>query len=582
MDNKKLFLGIAIVALLGFLSYSIYQVFVKNKNAFDESNTVVEIKGPRTPLEIGDTADFVISYKNANKANLKNPVLTLNFTGGGFSDIKDDSGFGKVNGSSISWNMEEMSAGYEGTIKASAKVIDITANKVDASLSYQPENFSSNFSAKKEYYFTINSPKISLSLYAPKEVVIGQEVKYTLTYTNATAVDFDAIKIKFNYPQGFMFSSSNPLAGEGEAWEVQNFTKASSGQIEVVGTLSGNGGEAKTIGAAIEQKTKDGQYMANNDVKADTSLISSPFALVEMINDKENYSASAGDTLNYKIKFRNLDKIDQKNLIVSAILNGDAVDYTSLAAIGATVDKQAHSVTWDSKTTPVLADVKPDQEVELDFIAEVQDNMPIVDANSKNFIIKSAVNIKNGNIFDADGSNKSIVSSVFETKINSSVELFARGYYNDDGERLKTSGAIPPQVGQTTVYNIHWQIRNDSNKIKNVKVAGVLPAGAKWTGNIFPTDAKISYDVNSRTITWEAGDLDPGTGKLSPLKEAMFQVSVTPISSDIGNYLVLIDQNSLSATDEFTLSEVSANTEGITTRLPDDLSIGPEEGKVTQ
>ena len=109
-----------------------------------------------------------------------------------------------------------------------------------------------------------------------------------------------------------------------------------------------------------------------------------------------------------------------------------------------------------------------------------------------------------------------------------------------------------------------------------------MPSNLKWTGNIFPTDAKISYDVNTRTVTWEAGDIDPGVGIISPLKEVLFQVSVTPTAGDVGNYLVLIDQNSLAATDDFTLSEVSANSEGITTRLPDDISVGPDEGKVTQ
>lgn len=582
MENKKLFLIIAVVAILGFITYSFYQVFVKNKNAFDQANTTVTIDGPKS-LDLGSTANFVITLKNNNKANLKNTNLTLTFNADGFSDIKDESGFGNVSGSSITWNIAEgISAGYEGTIKASAKVMDISANKISASLDYEPENFSSKFSAKSDYGFTINPAKISLSLYAPKEVVTGQEAKYSLVYTNATAVDFDMVRLKFNYPEGFTFASSNPPAGENGTWEIQNFTKAASGQIEVTGNLAGNGGETKTVSAVIEQKTKDGQYAFNNSVDASTSLISSPFSVNETINDKEGYSVSSGDLLNYKIKFRNMDKVDANNLIVSVVLGGDAADYTTLTAEKGTVDKQQHSVIWDSKANTSLKNLKPDQEAELDFSIKVQDKLPIVDTSSRNFTIKNLVKIENGNIFNADGSNKVIVNASFETKVNSSVMLFARGFYNDDGERLKTSGPIPPQVGQTTAYNIHWQIFNTSNKIKNVKVTGILPPNVRWTGSIFPTDSKISYDVNTRTVTWEAGDIDPGAGILSPLKEALFQVNITPAAGDIGSYLVLIDQNSLSATDDFTLSEVSAHSEGITTRLPDDISIGPDEGKVVQ
>ncbi len=577
---KKIFLFIAILSFIGFLVYSYFQVFVKAKDSFDEKNIILKIEGPET-REIGDTADFIVSYKNGNKANLKNAVLVLNFSGEEFSDIKDNSGFGgKIDRSSITWTIGDIAAGFESSLKVSAKITDVTANKLGASLDYDPDNFSSHFSAKKDYSFTVNPAKISLKFDdAPREIVSGQEIRYTLNYANATAVNFDAVKIKFNYPDGFIFSSANPpITGNG-AWEISNFTRSSSGQIEIVGQLSGSSGETKTIGAVVEQKNKDGGYAFNTETSKDVKIISSPFSIVEIINEKENYSASVGETLNYKIRFRNLDKIDYNNLIVSAVLSGDAADYTVLEALGATVDKQLHLVTWDSKSNPVLLNFKPDSEAELAFSIKVQNTLPIVDGTSKNFTVKSIVDIKNGNIFDAEGANKVIISSAFETKINSSVMLFTRGFFNDN-DLLKTSGAIPPKVGETTVYNIHWQILNASNKIKNTKVAGILPANVKWTGNIFPIDAKVFYDINTRAITWEAEDVEAGTGIISPLREILFQVSVTPSAADAGNFLVLIDQNSLSATDEFTLSEISVNSDGMTTRLPDDLSIGPDEGKV--
>lgn len=575
---KKVLLAIGILAIIGFLAYSYFQVFVKNKNSFDQANMTLKIEGPEI-MEIGGMADFIVSYKNNNKTNLKNAVLVLNFFGEGFGDIKDNSGFGKINNSSITWTMGDIAAGFESALKVSAKITNVTANKLSASLDYDPDNFSSHFSVKKDYSFAVNQAKISLSFNPLPEAVMGQEIKYTLIYANATAVNFDSVRIKFNYPSGFIFSSANPLADEGGFWEISNFARASSGQIEIAGRLSGSGGEIKTIGAVAEQKNKDGGYAFNNEATADTKIISSPFSIVEIINDKENYSASVGETLNYKIKFRNLDKVNYNNLIVGVNLEGEAADYTVLEASGATVDKQFHTIIWDSKSAPSFLNFKPDEEAELDFSVKIQNTLPVVDANSKNFTVKSVINIKNGNIFDIDGANKIIVSSAFETKINSSAMLFTRGFFNDN-DLLKTSGPIPPKVGQTTAYNIHWQILNSSNKIKNTKITGILPQGVKWTGNVFPFDAKVFYDINTRSIIWEAGDIEAGAGIISPLKEILFQVSVMPSISDVGNYLTLIDQNSLSATDEFTLSDISVNSDGITTRLPDDLSIGPDEGKV--
>lgn len=579
MEKKNIFLIIAAVAVIGLLAALVYQIFYKQEKAFAESGTILKIFGTET-LDVGGDVDLEIIYKNDNNTNLKNSVLTLNYPAEGFSDIKDKSGFGKIKGTQVVWELGEISAGYEGSLKISAKITDINANVVSAILDYDPENFNSSFSAKANYRLSVKIAKISVNLFAPKEAVSGQEIKYILTYTNATAMDFEMIKIKLNYPSGFILLNSTPSATVvPDVWEVPSFTRASSGQIELVGVLNSSEEEIKTIGAVIEQRNRDGKYIFNNEISANTDLISSPFVVVQMVNDKENYAADIGETLNYKIKIRNLSKTKQDNLIVSAVLSGEAVDFTTLTADNANIDRALHTISWDSKVKSDLVAVEPDKEVEIEFSVKLNKSAPGADGDNKNFLVKNVIAVKEGSIFNADGSNKVIVTTPFETKINSAPVLFVRGYFNDD-ERLKTSGVIPPKVGQATGYNIHWQILNTSNKIKNVKVTGVLPANVKWTGNIFPIDAKIFYDINTRIITWEAGDVEVGTGMISPLAEILFQVSVTPGAGDIGNYLVLVDNNTLSATDEFTLSEITVKSEGITTRLPDDLSVGPDEGKV--
>lgn len=575
---KKLYLAIAILAIIGFLGISAYQIFSKSKKPFEEKNVTLKIEGPQS-LEMGESFDIAISYKNDNKVNLKNAVLTLNFPRGNFDEIKDESGFGKIKDSAVIWEIGDMAQGYEGSVKISAKAGGAVINNLAAELSYIPENFNSEFSVKSEYSFTTKPAKISLSIFAPREAAAGQEMKYIVTYTNATAVNFDAIKIRINYPAGFVFSQSLPSAGEDGTWEVLNFGRASSGQIEVLGMFSGTTAEAKTITAVVNQKERDGSFVFNNEISADTSLINAPFIISQVVNDKENYSASAGEMLNYKLKLRNLDKDKKNNLIFGVALSGDAADFESMAAAGAAVNKELRTITWDAKNRSDLAAVDPDKELDFSFSVKVKEKIAAADGANKNFSIKSTASVKDGNIFDAGGGNKVIISFSSDVKINSPVEIFTRGYYNDDG-RISTFGPIPPKVGETTAYNIKWQILNPVNKIKNAKVVGVLPEGVRWSGEVFPPEAKISYDVNTRTVVWEAGDIEAGTGVLSPLKEVVFQVDITPRAGDVGNYIVLVSQNKLTAVDDFTLNNIEAKSEGVTTRLPDDVSIGPDEGKV--
>lgn len=576
---KKVFLTIAVLAVLGFFASSVYQGFYKNGKSFSEGNTIVRVDGPKES-EIGDEANFSIYYKNGNRVNLKNAVLTLKYPENGFSDVKDISGFGTIKKQSIVWEIGEIAGGFEGAVKFSAKIAGLSANMLAAALDYQSENFNSDFSAKDEYALGIKSPQISLELFAPKEAISGQEIKYILAYTNSAPVNFDGVRIKFNYPAGFVFSGSNPQSGDANnVWEIQNLTKSSSGQIEISGVLSGENAENKTVGVVIEQKNSEGNFIFNNETSAETGIISSPFSVTQTINGKEIYAASAGEVLNYRVRFRNLAQTPQNNLIVSVILESDAADFTTLAAENATVDKSARMITWDKKGKSELASLDIDKEAEMSFSLKLKDQLPALGSLAVGFLIKDTVILKDGNIFNADGGNKTIVSSAFETKVNSFVALFTRGYFNDDG-RLTASGPIPPKAGEITTYNIHWQILNSNNKIKNVKVSGVLPESVKWTGNIFPTEEKIFYDINTRIITWEVGALEPGVGTSSPLREVLFQVNASPTAQDVGKYLILVDKNALTATDDFTLSEISASSEGITTRLPDDLSISAEQGKV--
>lgn len=579
MVIKKIYLIVGALSIVGFLVSSFYQIFYKKQNSFNEANTTLKITGPAS-LEVGEAADIEVSYKNNNRINLKGAVLTLSYPEKGFGDIQDNSGFGQKKSAMVIWDLGDISAGYEGAVKISVRVTDISANKLRAELEYEPENFSSFFSSQAEHSFSVKAAEVSLNLFAPKEIVSGQEVKYILTYTNASFVDFGLVRFKFNYPAGFVFKNSTPAGTEGNnVWEIKDLTRSSSGQIEVAGILSGTAGDSKSLNVSVEEKINEDQFVLNSETSAETVMQSSPFAVIETVNDRENYSAGAGETLNYKVKLRNLSSEPENNIIISVLMDGEAADYVYLEAPGATVNKEAHTIIWDKNGEKGIISLKPQEEMEQFFSVKVNSKLPIIDSATKNFIIKNTVVVKDGNVFNAEGENKVLVISAFENKINSTAALFTRGYFNDDG-RIKTSGPIPPKVGQTTVYNIKWQILNTSNRIKNVKVIGVLPADVSWTGDIFPVDGKIFYDVNTRVVTWEAGDIEPATGILSPLKEIVFQLSITPKIEDLDRYMILIDQNNLTATDDFTLSEIAVKSDGITTRLPDDVSIGEEQGRV--
>jgi hypothetical protein len=62
----------------------------------------------------------------------------------------------------------------------------------------------------------------------------------------------------------------------------------------------------------------------------------------------------------------------------------------------------------------------------------------------------------------------------------------------------------------------------------------------------------------------------------------VFQVTNTPSVNEVGQTITLLGPTTLTATDEYTGSTITATTAEVTTRLPDDPAASGQLGAVTQ
>jgi hypothetical protein len=72
------------------------------------------------------------------------------------------------------------------------------------------------------------------------------------------------------------------------------------------------------------------------------------------------------------------------------------------------------------------------------------------------------------------------------------------------------------------------------------------------------------------------------TGIADKPLEAVFQVTNTPAVNQVGQTITLLGPATLTATDGFTSSTLSASAPAITTALPDDTSVASNNRDVTQ
>lgn len=122
--------------------------------------------------------------------------------------------------------------------------------------------------------------------------------------------------------------------------------------------------------------------------------------------------------------------------------------------------------------------------------------------------------------------------------------------------------------------SVPWKIALPSyNRRENYVIKKVMPK---------MTEERFYYNSDSREVIWEMPKLDANTGNVSPVKEVVFQISIKPTSLDVGKVLKIMSETEASGYDEFIGKEIQTSDSELTTELPDDDSIGIDEGVVVE
>jgi hypothetical protein len=125
-----------------------------------------------------------------------------------------------------------------------------------------------------------------------------------------------------------------------------------------------------------------------------------------------------------------------------------------------------------------------------------------------------------------------------------------------------------------------WDANNTFNNISNSKVIAILPSYIEWKGAINPANAPITFDPNTRQITWNLGTLPRGAGTLTLQKEVAFQIGFVPSISQLGNKVTMVNPASFSGEDDFAKITVEAQTDSLTSFITGDPVYSGNNGTV--
>lgn len=571
-NRKKKVIAWIVVGALIIVGVTLagFYFFVTRQKQFKGEHITVTTTAPTT-VAAGADNTFTVTVHNDEVVDIKNVELTMQFPDG---FIYTSSSPDAENDAHNAWMLDTIAAGKSRTVEIVGQPFgDVGALQTFTALvTYMPANFSSEFQKSTSFTVTLATSAIDLNMEIPLKVVSGHPADYRIKFTNSATEAYDNVRLTVSWPTDVTVTDLNPAATDQAAgvWNIDQLAAGASYELSFKGTITGDEGAMREFKVEVGYTDGNGQYHKQAEGSSIVVVANPQLILTLSVNDSvNNNTADFGGTLDYILKYRNDSQSEIKDMSLQLNVDSTLIDWQK--TINTQNGKQVGgTVTWTGTEVPALQSVKPGDEGEVDLRVGIKEP-PVAKSNDdKNYTIVSSAKGLSSNVVDVDGGSLSVESNSITTKLNSKLVLRAEGRYYSDEYVAVGSGPLPPQVGQQTTYAVYWYLDNSGNEANNVSVTTVLPEWVTWGNNTKVSAGSIKYDSATRTVTWSINKLPAQVGQLIPEVSAKFDISVTPVSTDVGKLIILTGKSLTSATDAFTEQALTPSQDIITSDLTSD------------
>ncbi len=535
-------------------------IFFGGMNLISSNNIDVQITGPSS-ISSGEELDLGISVINQNRTDLENVTLFIEYPDSAKSVDEGQAVLtrGKIplatiaKGQSKEYPLRALLFGEKDAIKT-----------ITFRVEYTIKGSNSVFSKEKTYEVTINSSPILLNVSYPKEINSGQLVTLTIDITSNSPVVVSGALVKVEYPYGFTYKDSSMTSIRDSLWSVGDLKNGDKKTLKVTGQLVGQNMEERSFRVSIGTPSGDNSKDFDTTLSASqvTIGIRKSFFNLAVLSDT---SVDVGQSASISVTYQNTlpEKIVNSRIVTK--ISGNIFDRNRVSANNNGYYRSSDtSVTWDKNTTPALGEMLPGVDGQVSLAVGSFTNPAQIRSIKNPYIDVST--IMTGN---RSGTDQSEVSSSQDITIKFSTNLgiYAKSYRTTGP--ITNTGPIPPRVDRESTYTVVWGLTNTTNEVKDAVVTAVLPAYVTWKGETFPTNESITYNPDTRTVTWNAGSIATNIGYGYAPRTVTFKVGATPSTIHVGNSLDIVVNTIARATDTFTSKKLSVGGGVVTTHFSD-------------
>ncbi len=560
---------ISVVSWLGIIFFSRF-------GGGSSDNVKINIIGSQKIIA-GEEVKYEVKYKNNESFPLASSEIGLyfpkNFILSGSEPV-----FGEKNNLKIG----TLAQGEEKTIKFKGKFFAPEGEKLQlqAVLTYKPSNFNSNFEKVGNLEVTIGGSVFDGSLEAPDKVTVGDTATYMLTYKNKSSEALDKVAIDIVIPAEFVITTSTPVMGKNNRWEIGKLEAGVDGEAIIKGSFSSAAKGVKDIIFKLGIIDKDGTFLSLIEKKMATEVVGGDLVITISANgDADSAGARWGEPIHYSIIYKN----EGKDLLYNIKLRMDiigvpkeqgktVVNWASFYdANGGRVE--GDSVVWTKNEIAGLAKIKPGEEKNIDFSVGII--IKPQNPSYRDYKIDASLTAeieRAGNVLV----KRKLQAGKITAFILSDASFTSQARYYDANNNVVGSGPVPPKAGEKTIVRVYWKITNSMHDLENLNISGNLPDGVVFSSPIADAGT-AALDSSLKKVVWLLNLMPTSIGNVS----AQFDLAITPAAKDIGNIMNLLQNITLTARDKSTGGIITIPVSDETTALSDDQFV-TAGGKVTQ
>lgn len=561
----KKFLAGALLFFLAAIGIALYMFFV-GANEVSSANVDIQIVGPAS-VASGEQVDLGVSLVNKNRTALKNVVLTIEYPDG--ARAKDDSAEPLTR---TSQNIADIGKG--ATYNTATKLYLFGDKDIPKTLTFKMEytvtGSNARFTKEKKYDVLIGSSPLLINVSAPQEINSGQQVSLQVTVTSNSGSLLKDVMVKAEYPYGFTYNRATiEPQSDKQTWNLGDLKNGDKKVFTVIGTMLAQDNEERTFRFLSGVAGIDGELETILGTAMPTISIRKPFfnTVFALGGDTADVvGARAQDRISAELSTTNSLADSLSNVVLEVKMSGAALNKSGVRVNdGGFYQSSQNVIMWDRNANSKFDLLRPGDKVAARF--DIQDFS--VSQSMKNPEITFDVTLKGVRSL-AGGGVDNVTSTVTKT-LRFFTDLTLKAVSLRSGT-LQNTGPVPPQRDTASTYTIDWTLSNTHNDVQSAQVKAVLPVYVDWMGVVSPNTESVSYNPDTRTVTWNAGTIGALAGYFTSPKKVLFQVRLNASASQAGISPALTGPITISGMDMFVNKTVTTQVGSVTTDTFDGFS----------